>query len=58
MSTKTGQLQNLGLTTVAEGVETQDVRDTLRRNGCSAYQGFYYAQPLPIEELKTYMQKH
>ena len=44
--------QNLGLTVVAEGVETEQQRDFLAQNGCAFFQGFLYGQPVPVNELK------
>ncbi|HWC33530.1 MAG TPA: EAL domain-containing protein [Mycobacteriales bacterium] len=38
--------KSLGLTTVAEGVETPSQADWLMRAGCDAVQGYYYARPL------------
>jgi diguanylate cyclase (GGDEF)-like protein len=37
----------LGLTVVAEGVETLGERDALRDEGCDIMQGFFYGEPLP-----------
>jgi len=37
----------LGLTSVAEGVETKLIVDELQRIGCSTIQGYYYSKPLP-----------
>ena len=37
---------NLGMTVVAEGVETQDHVDALRALGCDIAQGFHYARPM------------
>jgi EAL domain-containing protein (putative c-di-GMP-specific phosphodiesterase class I) len=43
---------NLGLTVIAEGVETQAQLDFLAGCGCSAYQGYLFGRPTPIETLK------
>jgi EAL domain-containing protein (putative c-di-GMP-specific phosphodiesterase class I) len=40
----------LGLTVVAEGVETIGERGVLRDEGCDAIQGFLYSRPVPAEE--------
>jgi diguanylate cyclase (GGDEF)-like protein len=40
----------LGLTVVAEGVETAEERRALRDEGCDAMQGFLYSKPLPATE--------
>jgi diguanylate cyclase (GGDEF)-like protein/PAS domain S-box-containing protein len=39
------------MTTVAEGVETTEQLDMLRRLGCTAVQGFLFARPLPPGEV-------
>ncbi|NRF68446.1 EAL domain-containing protein [Aquincola sp. S2] len=43
--------KNLGLTTVAEGVETAEQLDILRRLGCDQCQGYYFARPAPAAAL-------
>ncbi|MFP5403254.1 MAG: EAL domain-containing protein [Gammaproteobacteria bacterium] len=42
--------RSLGLQVIAEGVETQAQRDFLRRNDCTAYQGYLFCKPIPIAE--------
>jgi predicted signal transduction protein with EAL and GGDEF domain len=42
---------NLGLTVVAEGVETQEALDELGRYGCDLAQGFFIARPRAADEL-------
>lgn len=41
--------KNLGIQTVAEGVETQKAADYLRKIGCENIQGFLYSRPEKIE---------
>jgi diguanylate cyclase (GGDEF)-like protein len=43
--------RNLGLAVVAEGVETQETWDALRRHGCTLAQGYLISRPLPADEL-------
>ena len=45
----------LGLTTVAEGVETAEVWDRLARLGCDVAQGYFVSRPLPAAELEVWM---
>jgi diguanylate cyclase (GGDEF)-like protein len=41
--------QALGMRTTAEGIETNELAQTLAALGCSYGQGFLYARPLPAE---------
>jgi diguanylate cyclase (GGDEF)-like protein/PAS domain S-box-containing protein len=43
--------RSLGLTAVAEGVETEDQLDLLNGLGCDVGQGFYFARPQPSGEI-------
>ena len=43
--------KSLGLTVVAEGVETEEQAMRLRELGCQRAQGFYFARPLPPAEV-------
>ena len=45
--------KNLGLETVAEGVETPEEEAALRRLGCEYLQGYLLSRPLPAEELEA-----
>ncbi len=42
---------NLGLTVVAEGVETQAIMDQLRALDCDEAQGYFMSKPLPAAEI-------
>lgn len=42
---------NLGMTVVAEGIETVDQFAVLRTHGCQLGQGYLFSRPLPPEEL-------
>lgn len=44
--------EGLGLSTVAEGVETREQADFLLGAGCRLAQGYHYAPPLPAEEFE------
>jgi PAS domain S-box-containing protein len=41
----------LGLPAIAEGVETDLQRDSLRRLGCDYAQGYLFARPQPVEQV-------
>ena len=43
---------SMGMTVVAEGVETAEQRAQLRRIGCDNAQGWYFARPVPASELR------
>ncbi len=44
--------QNLKLSVVAEGVETERQLLLLRQLGCRAFQGFLFARPMPNEAFR------
>jgi len=46
----------LNLRVVAEGVETQEQLDFLRREECAEMQGFLYSRPLPAAEFEAALQ--
>ena len=48
--------KNLGLKTIAEGVETQIQLERLQQMGCDEIQGFLLAKPMPVDELMTFIQ--
>ena len=46
---------NLGMTVIAEGVETQEQRDFLAREGCLSYQGYLFSRPLPLAQFEAFV---
>jgi diguanylate cyclase (GGDEF)-like protein/PAS domain S-box-containing protein len=49
--------QSLRLDVIAEGVETEEQRDFLERNGCHAYQGYLFSRPLPLEAFEQFQNR-
>jgi EAL domain-containing protein (putative c-di-GMP-specific phosphodiesterase class I) len=43
---------SLGLTVIAEGVETAEQRNLLASLGCDAFQGYYFGRPSPAADLE------
>ena len=46
---------NFGLRVVAEGVEDRETIELLNDMGIDQVQGFYYARPMPVDELYDWM---
>ena len=48
----------LGLDTIAEGIETQKQHDRLRALGCQDGQGYLFSVPLTCDQFEAFMQNH
>jgi len=46
-------VRGIGLSVIAEGVETREQAEFLVKAGCHQAQGYYFARPMPIEEYET-----
>lgn len=47
--------RNLNISVIAEGVETEDQMTMLQAMECQMAQGYYFALPMPAEELESYL---
>jgi diguanylate cyclase (GGDEF)-like protein/PAS domain S-box-containing protein len=45
--------QGLGMTTLAEGIETEGEWRFLAQQGCELGQGYYFSRPVPAEEISA-----
>lgn len=46
----------LGMKTTAEGIESEEISDVLRRLGCSVGQGYYFARPLTADAAYAFLE--
>ncbi len=51
LATIVNMAKELGIHTLAEGVETQEQYDFLRRIGCEKLQGYLFGKPKPLDEF-------
>jgi len=50
--------KNLNLTLVAEGVETEEQKNFMKKHNCDYIQGFYYSKALKAKEIKKLLKKN
>ena len=48
----------MNLDLIAEGVETEEQLQFLKREGCRYIQGYYFSKPLTPNKALAYMQEH
>ena len=49
---------SLHMQIIAEGVETDQQLEILKKQGCDLIQGYYFSKPLPADELLQYVREH
>ncbi|MCZ6834718.1 MAG: EAL domain-containing protein [Planctomycetota bacterium] len=54
----TNLADNLGIQTVAEGIETADILGALQSIGCTWGQGYFFAKPMPPADVEAYLFQH
>jgi EAL domain-containing protein (putative c-di-GMP-specific phosphodiesterase class I) len=42
----------MGFSVMAEGVETEEQRQSLDRMGCHSFQGYLFSRPIPLEDFQ------
>jgi len=47
--------QSLGLRTIAEGIETVEVANTLLAMSCDEVQGYFFARPMPTDAVTSFL---
>ncbi|MGK4341801.1 putative bifunctional diguanylate cyclase/phosphodiesterase [Ectopseudomonas oleovorans] len=50
--------QSMGMTVIAEGVETEAQHRFLADNGCTQFQGYLLGRPMPLVDFSTFVQRH
>ncbi len=50
--------KTMGLSLVAEGVESESQAQLLLSNGCTVMQGYFYAKPMPVEALQCFVETY
>jgi predicted signal transduction protein with EAL and GGDEF domain len=50
--------KTLGLTIVAEGVETAEQQSFLSKHACDEIQGYYFSKPIPCAEFERLLRTH
>jgi diguanylate cyclase len=46
---------SLGFRVVGEGIESREVLDALAATGCDVAQGYYFARPMPADDLVRWL---
>ena len=49
---------SLGMATIGEGIESLENAELLQKMDCLYGQGFYYAKPMPADEMEQYIINH
>jgi EAL domain-containing protein (putative c-di-GMP-specific phosphodiesterase class I) len=52
----TGLGNSLGMKTTAEGVETEEQLETLKKEGCTEVQGYLFSKPVPAAQTALLLQ--
>ncbi|MBR4455001.1 MAG: EAL domain-containing protein [Solobacterium sp.] len=50
--------EDLGIASLTEGVETEEQYIALRSMGCRMFQGYYFAKPMPAQEIESFIEQN
>jgi EAL domain-containing protein (putative c-di-GMP-specific phosphodiesterase class I) len=50
--------KNMGLSVIAEGVETEAQRVFLEQHDCSVFQGYLFSKPVPIDQFELLLKRY
>ena len=50
--------KQLGLVTIAEGIERAEQLEFLRIIGCDIVQGYYFSRPISIDDFEVFMEEN
>ena len=56
--TMKSMFHSMGSVVVAEGVETEEQYEMMKKAGCDYIQGYYFSQPLPEKEFVKFLEAH
>ncbi len=48
---------SMGLSVIAEGVETEAQLELLTHLGCTGYQGYLFSRPVPVDEFEVWLRR-
>ena len=51
-------LRQMDLEVIAEGVETKEQLDMLKKADCDVVQGYYYAKPMPVSKFREFLKEY
>jgi diguanylate cyclase (GGDEF)-like protein len=53
-----GLAKSLNMVTTAEGVETEEQLDEVRKLGCTEMQGYFFSRPVPARDILRLLSRH
>lgn len=50
-----GLAKSMGMSIIAEGVETKEQKTFLSKNGCTLVQGYFYSKPMNMQQMEEFL---